>query len=504
MNGASMTVPARLAALAEERPDVPALVFRMRDGAREQRTWSELRRQADAVAARLARAWQDQVGRAPAVGDVLAIALGNRIEHLIAGHAAWRLGVTPVPINVRAPGPEQRAFLELADPRMVLAESAIAGWPTLTLDELRAAAEAPAEADPPASAPSDPAFGIGSGGSTGKPKLILGSGPLTLDLAALTEVYAAFGSQPGERTFIAGPLFHASGFFDSMTAMFLGQTVMMLERFDASAALALIEEERVASAVVVPTMLKRMLDAPELPATDFTHLRVLCHLGAPCPPTVKRAWIDTLGPERVHEIYGSTENAGMTTIRGDEWLRRVGSVGRPVRARLRILDAAGTEVPTGEIGEVFMSPIDGEVAFDYRGGDPPRVRDGFASVGDLGWVDADGFLYIADRRSDLIISGGSNVFPAEVESVLSAHPEVLDVAVIGLPDEEWGKTVHAIVVPRPGTAPSSDALRAFCRERLAPYKAPKTVELVERLPRNEVGKVRRRALAEERARSAGA
>jgi bile acid-coenzyme A ligase len=223
------------------------------------------------------------------------------------------------------------------------------------------------------------------------------------------------------------------------------------------------------------------------------------HTAAVCPPDVKRAWIDLIGPERVYEGYGATEEVGLCAIRGDEWLKRPGSVGRPVDTEIKIIGPDGRQCPPGEVGEVFMRRISLRDTYTYRGAEAANTdADGFTSVGDLAWVDEDGYLYPADRRVDLIITGGSNVYPAEVETMLLQHRDVDDVAVVGLPDPEWGHRVHAIVQPHAGASPSADELSAFCRERLQPYKVPKTFELVEQLPRDAAGKLRRANLVRER------
>jgi bile acid-coenzyme A ligase len=216
---------------------------------------------------------------------------------------------------------------------------------------------------------------------------------------------------------------------------------------------------------------------------------------------VKRAWIDLIGGEKIYEAFGATEAIGATVIRGDEWLDHEGSVGRPVASEVRIIDDKGREVPDGEVGEIHMRLESGEPpAYEYRGAPPaPATPDGFVTVGDLGWVDADGYLFLADRRTDLIISGGANIYPFEVEAVLSGHPSVVDVVVVGLPDDEWGKRVHAIVQPAdPEAPPEADALEAFCRDHLVSYKVPRSFEVVVEFPRNQAGKIRRNALVAER------
>jgi bile acid-coenzyme A ligase len=248
-------------------------------------------------------------------------------------------------------------------------------------------------------------------------------------------------------------------------------------------------------------MLKRLLEVPDVATRDYTALRSICSTAAPLPATIRRAWIDILGPERVLEIYAGSELTGLTSITGTEWLARPGSVGRPVFSEIRIVGEAGEELAPGEIGEIFMRSTTGGEGFEYRGAQPRRHRDGFYSIGDLGWVDTDGYLFVADRRTDLIVSGGANVYPNEVEEVLLSHPEIFDAAVIGLSDPEWGKRVHAVIQPVAGAAISDVDIRAFARERLVAYKVPKTVEFVEKLPRSELGKVQRNRLIEARERA---
>jgi bile acid-coenzyme A ligase len=234
---------------------------------------------------------------------------------------------------------------------------------------------------------------------------------------------------------------------------------------------------------------------------DFSSIQAIQSSAAPCPIWLKQAWIDLLGPEKVHEVYGSAEGIGATMIRGDEWLEHQGSVGRPVNCELRILDEAGNDLPPGEVGEIFTRPTETDgPTFQYVGAPNAKsTPDGFYSIGDLGWLDANGYLFIADRRTDMIVSGGANVYPAEVEAALHDHPAIADLAVVGVPDEEWGRRVHAVVQPAdPAHPPPVAELDAWARERITSYKVPKTYELVAELPRNEAGKIRRSALAAER------
>jgi bile acid-coenzyme A ligase len=222
---------------------------------------------------------------------------------------------------------------------------------------------------------------------------------------------------------------------------------------------------------------------------------------APMPPSLVHRWADLIGPERIVMAYGMTEAIGITALRGDEWMRHQGSVGRGLRGtEIRILDADGRELPPGEIGEIFLrAPSYG--GSTYLGAAPrlAETPDGFRAVGDMGYLDGDGYLYLVDRRADLIITGGANVFPAEVEAALIDHPKIADIVVIGLRDAEWGRRVHAVIEPAdPAAPPEADEVIAYAKRRLAPYKVPKTIELVEAVPRSAATKVNRGRLVEAR------
>jgi bile acid-coenzyme A ligase len=284
-----------------------------------------------------------------------------------------------------------------------------------------------------------------------------------------------------------------------MRGLFCGNHLVVMSRFDELQTLKLIEQHRVDWVMLVPTMMHRIwrLGAEVRDRFDLSSLRMVLHLAAPCPPWLKEAWIDWLGPDRIHELYAGTEAQGITWITGDEWLAHRGSVGRPMEGfRFRILDEDGDEVPPGEIGEVYMIPDEGPgTTYHYLGAEP-RSRDGWESVGDLGWLDEEGYLYLADRRTDLILSGGANIYPAEVEAALDAHASVRSSAVIGLPDDDLGQRVHAIVEAE-GELGDQDLL-AHLVERLSRYKIPRSFEYVAEPLRDEAGKVRRAALRADR------
>jgi bile acid-coenzyme A ligase len=295
-------------------------------------------------------------------------------------------------------------------------------------------------------------------------------------------------------------MYHNIPFGWTYLGLFEGQKVIVMERFDAEQVIDLVERHRVEYMIIVPTMMRRIAAVPGVERRDWSSIGAFMHSGAPCPAPVKRAWIDLVGAEKVFEGFGAAEGNGIAMIRGDEWLEHPGSVGRPFRSRIRIVGDDGSELGPGEVGEIFMGTETPAHTYSYVGAPPAKTtEDGLVSVGDLGWVDEDGYVYLADRRTDLIITGGANVYPAEVEHALIEHPAVSDAAVVGIPDEDWGKRVHAIVQPHDQVCPpSEDELTAHCRTRLAPYKCPKTYEFVDRLLHDEAGKMRRSQLAAER------
>lgn len=476
----TMSISRCVTELARRDPDRPAITFGDR---------SVTRRELDRRTNRLARALAQ---RGVGTGDMVTIALPNGIEFYEAAIAAWKLGATPQPISARLPEAERDAVVELADPALVFGAE-VAGRECLPADfepdgDLDDG-ELPDAVAPEWKAPT-------SGGSTGRPKLIVSREPGRFD----PDESGMMLMRGGDVQLVPGPLYHNGPFIFSFRGLFTGHHLVVMERFDAEESLRLIERHRVGFVMMVPTMMQRIhkLPASVRDAYDPSSLHTVLHLAAPCPPWLKQAWIDWLGPERILELYAGTEANGLTVIRGDEWLAHPGSVGRPVGCEVRILDPdTHEELPAGEVGEVFMRSRRGAGATYRYVGAEPKLVDGFDTIGDLGWLDEDGFLYLADRRTDLIISGGSNVYPAEVEAAIDTHPAVRSSAVIGLPDDDLGQRVHAIV-DATGEVGERELLEHVAA-RLARYKVPRSLELTDEGPlRADDGKVRRSALREER------
>src|SRR5438874_271359 len=265
-------------------------------------------------------------------------------------------------------------------------------------------------------------------GAAGRPKLVVAPGPRAAAPGAYAGLFGPLGFGVGQTQLVAGPLYHAMPFVTSHWGLFEDHTLVLMARFDAARAVDLIERHRVEWAYLAPTMMHRIVALPGLAARDFSSLRSIASTAAPCAPWLKRAWIALLGPERVAEAYLQSEGVGGAVIRGDEWLAHPGSVGKPYLTELRILDDAGNALPPGAVGEIYMR-FDPQLLpsphYHYIGAPAARATpDGLESVGDLGWLDEEGYLYIAERRVDLVITGGANVYPAEVEAALSEHPGI--------------------------------------------------------------------------------
>jgi bile acid-coenzyme A ligase len=483
----------RLTELAEMQPEATAFTFVTTTGEERSVTWRELDQRSNRLARGLGL-------RGVGQRSMVAIELPNSVEHLVCAFAAWKVGACVLPLRWDLPAWERERVLAVAEPTIVVGSRADGGsWevvgPELLEDSSQSVDQLP-DCVP------DPARAIASSGSTGVPKVICANGSgLFMPTGIENSAVSALAQRPGQIQLAPAPFYHTNGSLISWTALLQGQSLIVMERFVADLALELIERHRVNTLTATTIMLQRMARSPDIAKRDLSSIESLLHGAAPLPQWLARFWIDRIGPPHFFIAYGSSENAGACFVRGDEWLQRPGTVGRPVNTELRIRDDGGRDLPSGEVGMIHLRrPGAAGPVFSYLGDVPNSTgADGFTALGDLGWLDDDGYLYLADRRVDMIISGGANVYPAEVEGALTEHPEVADVVVIGLPDDEWGERVHAVVQAADSTKPpSEDELRAHCRARLAAYKVPKTVELVERLPRTDAGKIRRSDLVRER------
>ncbi|KTE20329.1 MULTISPECIES: AMP-binding protein [unclassified Sphingopyxis] len=453
-------------------------------------TWAELERRANR------RAWA-LAAQGVRDDDIVMLSLpnGNALYELT--FAIWKCGATPCVVSSKLPLAEIKAIVALARPRMIIAADAALAVAIEAMPVsfgLDGGCDLPFPTRVPKHWKAMP-----SGGSTGRPKIIVDHQPGVVDLS----VAATMGLPEGKVVLNPGPCHHNAPFAFSHIALGRGNSLVGMTKFDAAQALALIESHKVAWVVFVPTMMNRIAKLPDeiRAGADLSSLERVWHMAAPMPPWLKQEWIDWIGAEKIWEYYGGTERQGATVISGEEWLAHRGSVGRAVECEICILGEDGQPVPQGEIGEIFLLPPGGlGSTYHYLGAAAKQAAGGYESIGDHGWLDEEGYLYLADRRTDMIVSGGANIYPAEIENALMEYPGVECAVVIGLPDDDMGARVHAIVRPDPaaGRTPNADALLAFLGDRLVRYKMPRSIEFTAEELRDDAGKVRRSALREAR------
>ncbi len=478
----------RIHQVAAAHPGERALLYAAEDGSERSVTWQEV----DDRSTQVARVLAD---RGVGLGDIVAVCLRNSPEHLFSCFAAWKVGAVPVPVRWDLPEWERSRVLATLAPRLVVDGD--------HLDLFEESLGADTEPLPEVTSPHG--WGVCSSGSTGTPKVILVKNPgVYMPGLGVSSVVEAYGRLPRPQlVLVPAPLYHTNGFTATRNLMG-GVPIVLLERFNAPRLLDLVERHRITGFIGATPMLQRLAQVPGIEDRDLSSLQWVQQGASPLPVWLGRRWCELVGPERFYMSYGASEMHGLVTCRGDEWLAHPGTLGRGFgETEIRVLDPDGKDLPPGEVGAIYMRTPTGPAAF-YVGDNVapmPTTDDGFVTVGDMGWLDEDGFLFLADRRVDMIVTGGVNVFPAEVESALSEHPGIADVVVVGLRDPEWGRRVHAIVQPAAGAAGAAldpDGVVRFAKERLASYKVPKTVELVDVIERNEAMKLNRAALVAER------
>lgn len=471
-------IPTQFSHLAQSDPDAPVVTCAGR---------TLTRIELDSSTNRLARAYAELgVGQ----GDYVTIVMANSIEWAQAVLATWKLGAVPQPLSARLPDVELAALLELRPPALLVGRDDPNGvTPSLSSDFT----PGPAVSDAPLPEVVSPIFkAMASGGSTGRPKLIEAGHDSRFPAAAGYPL----GAQEGDVNLLSVPLSHNTGFTTFAVGLVQGHHMVLMPRFEPHEFLRLVTEYRVTFLATVPTIMQRLLPvyraAPD--SYDMSSIRRLWHLAAPCPPVIKQAWIDILGPEAVWELYGGTELQALTFISGDQWLTHPGSVGVVVAGEMKVLDDDGNECPPGVSGEIYMRRSPGSAPTYRYIGATAKQRDGWDSLGDLGYFDEDGFLYLNDRRVDMFTVGGRNVYPAEIESALSAHPDVLSCLVVGVPHEDLGQVPHAIVQAE---GLDDAAVIAFLTDRIAAYKLPRSVEFSDTPLRDDAGKARRSAVRDD-------
>jgi long-chain acyl-CoA synthetase len=492
--------------IAREQPDLTAVVDP--DGR--------------AVDYRTLAAFADRYGRGLQqlglqTGDCVVVMLPNTIELVALYFAALECGLYIVPINWHLTGPEIAYIVEDSDAKAFIGHERFAGAATIAAASLDQSAKFAVgeiagfrpltQLEDDGGRPDNRTQGapmVYTSGTTGKPKGVkrplTGANPDDVPLGA-SGFFAMFRIQPFDNhVHICGsPLYHTAVLNFVGISIQLGHTAVLMDRFDAEEMLHLIDRHKVTHSHMVPTQFNRFLALPEdvRAKYDVSSLRAMIHGAAPCPNEVKRAMLDWWGPVII-EYYAATEGGG-ATIFADEWLKKPGSVGKAwTYSVIKILDEDGNELPPNQTGLVYMQM--GGSSFAYHKSEEKtresRVGELF-TVGDIGYLDDDGYLFLMDRKSDMIISGGVNIYPAEIEGELVMHPAIADVAVFGVPDDQWGEAIKAVVQPAPGVIPSAELteeIRSFAADRLAKYKLPKIVEYMDELPRDDNGKLYKRKL----------
>ena len=452
-------------------------------------------------------------------GDRVGLLLRNSIEFVEASLATVPLGAARVPINWHWRGEEVEYVLADSRAKALVVHEDL--WPAIrgSVPEGVTVIVVPLEANAPAPedeelwwpqwlaahepwaevAQTAPPSIIYTSGTTGRPKGVVRGATTDAQREALRSVFVEiFGLGEGERTVIPAPMYHSAPNAYVTATVIHGMHMALMTRFDPEEFLRVVEQERVTVVQMVPTMFVRLLALPQEVRSryDLSSLRRVVHAAAPCPPDVKRAMIAWLGPI-VAEYYGGTETGPVTFAGSEEWLAHPGTVGRALgQAEVKVLDPDGQPVATGESGEVFMR-LHALSDFTYEGDMGKRravERDGLVSCGDIGYLDGDGYLYLNDRASDMVISGGVNIYPAEIEACLMSLEGVRDCAVFGIPDPELGETLAAHVELYDGALVSAEDVRAHVHSRLAGYKTPRVVEFCESLPREDSGKIFKRRL----------
>lgn len=474
----SVSVAERITDIAGHQPDEAAIINALPNGSESIVSWKELERRSRERASILKKAADPLAG----IG-VLCVPAHNTPAAIVDIVAAARAGITILPLDPNLP----------QEPREALLRNIRKNYgPTIEVQgsEVKTEGRTGENAQRPAK------YILTTGGTSGAAKVVVHPGPITYDSRRTPSLLLrSTGWRTAQRQYIIGPLYHAGPFTYCITGILDANTIIVSGHFEPARVLGNIERYGVNWFQFTPTHMARLAVAcgPEMERPGFPSIRGILHSAAACPHQTKREWLDLIGPERIYELYATTEDIGCTLASGAEWLRRPGTVGRGIFTQIRILDEGLRQLRPGQVGRIFMRKAlpSAEDALYLDRALSSAQKEGYRSVGDYGRLDDDGYLYIEPRREDMFTVGGENVYPAKIESIISEHPLVSDVAVIGIPDETFGSRVAAAICTRENAQLSLAELIAHCRGRLASFELPGLVRQVGQLPRNEAGKLQR-------------
>ena len=447
-------------------------------------TWQELHQSSNKVAHKFIELGVSR-------GDFICVSADNSIEFFTTVFAIYKVGAVPQPLSPKLTNREYIQIIDLVQPFLILGfnlegthsqDSQVVPYLVDLIDacSLLSIEDLPDITSPSWKAPT-------SGGSTGLPKVIVSTDPGAIDIQAS----AGMGMVRGECMLIPGPMYHNGPFSYSIRGLAYGLSLVTTKRFSAKKTLELVEKHQISWMMLVPTMMNRIWKLEDRFDFDLSSIKYLWHLASKCPDWLKHEWINWIGSNCVYELYAGTESQAITAISGDEWLKKRGSVGRAVTGEIAIFDPIGNLVKFGVEGEIYMRANPGRTSYRYLVSMAKTLPGGWESLGDLGSLDEDGYLYIGDRLADMIVSGGANIYPAEVECALEEHQDVLSSAVVGVPDPDLGKAVHAVVQIVEGSKLTTKDLLDFLSDKLIPYKHPRTIRLTYEVIRDNAGKVRR-------------
>jgi acetyl-CoA acetyltransferase family protein len=503
-----MTISRAIQTVAAWKGDATAITYISKGNGPVHLTFRDL----DLQSNRLARAYKHfHVDR----NHFIVLALPTGPEVCVAAFACWKLGATPVNVGAGVTFRERDAIVRLANPKLVVGVPT-KKEPTMPLHDgymclPEGFVPGPLlSGEPLPEVYSNSWLVACSGGSTGRPKLIvlnepsfvamkdIGGGRLAMENGFSTDG----GGIANGVELIPSPLSHNAPFYCAIQGLLSGSQQVLLKKFDPELMLGVIQDYKCTFSYMVPTLMKRVWDLPESvrKSYDVSSLRGVFHMAAPCPPWLKEAWCNWLGPQKIYELYGATEAQAYTLIRGDQWLARpevpgLNLVGRPACGELQIRDTKTKQVlPPGTIGEVWMRHHERRVTYYYRGAETKADPAGWETMGDMGMLDDEGYLHLGDRKTDMVLIGGVNVYPAEVEAVLESHPAVKNAVVCGVPDGDLGHVLNAVVYTG-GEAVTSEDLIAFAKDKLASVKVPRVFHFSDEYIREEDGKCRRSAIA---------